>query len=796
MSNLPVPLGSDQAISNSQPSVALTYLIATEGIYPTSSGSAPSTTTSYIGEIIAFAGTGPALDNMLASGWAVANGQLLSISSNETLFTVLGTTYGGNGQTTFALPDLVGHSIAGVGTNNGTSVVLGQNYGSSGITLAPNQLPVTTTTVDTVHTAPTVTAGATATFAVGGAAVALDSSLTVSDADSGGNLTGATIAIGSGLVAGDTLNFTGQNGITGSYNASTGVLTLTGTDTLAHYQAALESITFSTGVANTGSRTIDWSVTDGSPGNGTSAIAASTVSVVQGGPQLNVGAPHVTFTGGGSAVVLDSGLIVTDTDSPTLVSATVAISGGFLAGDQLNFTNQNGIIGSYNSSTGVLTLTSSGASATLAQWETALQSVTFSEIGNADPTHGGSDTTRTISWSVNDGSSSNTGTSTLDTVHVAPVVTAGGAVTFTGGGSAVALDPTLTLADLDSGGTLAGATVSIDSTHFLADDTLNFVSQNGITGSYDAAQGVLTLSGTSSIANYQAALDSVTFSESSGNADPTGGGNDTTRTISWSVNDGSSTSNTATTGLSVDSSLATANPDSNHVLAGQAVTADAAHGVLANDTDTNPADHVVVSAVDGLSADVNQSVAGDYGSLTLHADGSFSYTASGAVTGVEFDTFTYTASNGHGAPTTSTLTIEVTGGNQNYVQVPAGGSATGGFGNTALDGSAGNATLTAATTFNAHQILIGGPGDTLNAASYGQDTFVFAGNFGHETINNFHPALDVIQLQQSQFGSLAAVMADIHQVGADSVLTLDASHVITITNTPHASLTAADFHLV
>jgi hypothetical protein len=103
------------------------------------------------------------------------------------------------------------------------------------------------------------------------------------------------------------------------------------------------------------------------------------------------------------------------------------------------------------------------------------------------------------------------------------------------------------------------------------------------------------------------------------------------------------------------------------------------------------------------------------------------------------------------------------------------------------------ATLTAATTFNSHQTLIGGPGDTLNAASYGQDTFVFANNFGHETINNFHPALDVIQLQQSQFGSLAAVMADIHQVGADSVLTLDASHVITITNTAH--LTAADFHL-
>ena len=160
-----------------------------------------------------------------------------------------------------------------------------------------------------------------------------------------------------------------------------------------------------------------------------------------------------------------------------------------------------------------------------------------------------------------------------------------------------------------------------------------------------------------------------------------------------------------------------------------------------------------------------------------------------------FDNFTYTASNSHGPPSTSTLTIEVVGANQNFVFVPSGGSATGGYGNTALDGSAGNATLTAATTFNAHQILIGGPGDVLNAASYGQDTFVFANNFGHETINNFHPALDVIQLQQSQFGSLAAVMADIHQVGADSVLTLDANHVITITNTAVASL-AADFHLV
>lgn len=57
------------------------------------------------------------------------------------------------------------------------------------------------------------------------------------------------------------------------------------------------------------------------------------------------------------------------------------------------------------------------------------------------------------------------------------------------------------------------------------------------------------------------------------------------------------------------------------------MTADAAHGVLANDADSNPAGHLNVSAVDGLAGDVNQQVAGAYGTLTLQADGSYAYTA-------------------------------------------------------------------------------------------------------------------------------------------------------------------------
>ena len=92
----------------------------------------------------------------------------------------------------------------------------------------------------------------------------------------------------------------------------------------------------------------------------------------------------------------------------------------------------------------MLTLT---GTSTVADYQTALDSITYSFTPtNGDPTGGGSDTTRTIAWTVSDGSTSNgtsnTGTSTLDTVHVAPVVTAGGTVTFTGGGSPVTLDGT------------------------------------------------------------------------------------------------------------------------------------------------------------------------------------------------------------------------------------------------------------------------------------------------------------------------------------------------------------------
>ena len=74
-------------------------------------------------------------------------------------------------------------------------------------------------------------------------ATVIDSTLTLSDADDA-QLVGATATISNGLTSGDVIGFTDQNGISGSYDSSTGVLSLSGTTTVAQYQAALRSVTY------------------------------------------------------------------------------------------------------------------------------------------------------------------------------------------------------------------------------------------------------------------------------------------------------------------------------------------------------------------------------------------------------------------------------------------------------------------------------------------------------------------------------------------------------------------------
>jgi microcystin-dependent protein len=80
--------------------------------------------------------------NFAPRGWAQCNGQILSIAQNSALFSLLGTTYGGNGQTTFALPNLQGRVPIGMGAGPGlTNRVHGEQAGAETTTLVTNNLP-------------------------------------------------------------------------------------------------------------------------------------------------------------------------------------------------------------------------------------------------------------------------------------------------------------------------------------------------------------------------------------------------------------------------------------------------------------------------------------------------------------------------------------------------------------------------------------------------------------------------------------------------------------------------------
>ena len=147
-----------------------------------------------------------------------------------------------------------------------------------------------TSTLDTVHVAPIVTAGGTVTFTAGGRAGDARRRLTVTDADSGDNLTGATVTIASGLIVRRYAELhqperhhrqlqRGERRADADRHR----------DRRADYQTALDSITFSfapaTAIRPNGgdtARTISWTVTDGTTGNG-SAIGTSTLATVHVG---------------------------------------------------------------------------------------------------------------------------------------------------------------------------------------------------------------------------------------------------------------------------------------------------------------------------------------------------------------------------------------------------------------------------------------------------------------------------------------------------------------------------------
>ena len=528
----------------------------------------------------------------------------------------------------------------------------------------------------TLNAAPVVdNSGGSASFTEGAVPVAIDSAVTVADAD-GGNLASGRVQLTGGCQPGeDVLALVAPPpGITVSaYVPATCTLDLTGPASIAAFQTALRGVTYTNSSDNpsTLSRTATFSVNDGAAsGSDTRTI---TVTAVNDAPLIGLSGSAPSYTEDGPAVTVDGGLTVADPDNTNLASGSVTVSAGGQAGDALTFTpGATGIIDT-NAAADVLTLT---GTTTVANWQTVLRSVQFSTT-NQNPT-----TSRTIRFVVNDGLAASTNADkTVAVVPVSepPVLTQpdAGTLSYTEGDAATPVAPNITAADVDSA-TFVGATIDVGTGYVNGQDVLSLGTnpQNGISAAFDATTGTLTLSGTANPAQYQTALRDVRFANTSD--DPTGG----VRNITFQVTDGDAGSNTVSRNVNV-------------VPVNDAPTADdetfsGASGAIGNTTlvvndpddgapstpdptDTGPVTnrpHKTISGdiltgdtdPDGPALTVTPGVfpTSDGGTVTLEGDGDFTFEPAPATSCADAsDFFDYTVSDG-AVPTPGTDTGRVT----------------------------------------------------------------------------------------------------------------------------------------
>ena len=518
-------------------------------------------------------------------------------------------------------------NVASFSSGNG-----GAGSASASITVScPNTPPVISN----------VEAG-TLSYEAGTPPVPVTSSLTLSSSATS-NLAGATVTASSGFSASqDLLSFTNQSGITGSYNSATGVLTLSGTASVADYQSALRSVTYVDGDGaspTTGNRVISFQVNDGLASGNLSNVASRTITVEPNSPPV-AGAVSAS-TDNHTAIDINVLASASDPDGdPVTVTATTTsgtlglvsintngtvhydpngkfngLSAGQTATDSFGFTVSDG----FHTSSSTVTVTISGPDAVTVASPVVTLAPVDDEVGGSSSGNfvadsgavsSGGNTVRVssvsfdlatsssglgltaapsvslgnetvnvysgtvqvpadlvVSLDVNlatgdfmdtigaaseslpvgtnvvefdvaltDGTASGDGALNLQIVGdgSSPVVSSveTSAVGYTTGGTPAQITSALTLSDGDDFASLVGATVAISS-GFKTGDTLAFTNQNGITGTYDSATGVLTLSGTATLGQYQTALRSVQFESTS-----TISG---TRTVTFTVNDGAST---------------------------------------------------------------------------------------------------------------------------------------------------------------------------------------------------------------------------------------------------------------
>jgi len=358
--------------------------------------------------------------------------------------------------------------------------------------------------------------------AVASLATPVTSSLLAFDQDSN-TWAGATMQIAMNYrIDQDVLGFVNTPSITGLWNSTTATLTLSGTDTVSNYRAALRSVTYrnTSGTPNAAlTRTIEFQVTDGLLTS--SRISRDLQVQTASAPAVLSGVTGTgTYSENAAALTLAAGLVIVDTDSATLASATVSFT-GWQGEDRLDFNNIFALSHTFTQDLALHTalFTITGVD-TVDHYQTLLRSVNYKDVSDAPNTVA----TRVATFRVNDGTS-NSSTVTRSTVVSAindpPLLSAIETTPLAYKANDPAFPPlaissTLLVGEPDSND-LTKATIQI-TTGYQNDanghDILAFTNQLGITGSFNAATGTLTLSGASAVGNYRTALRTVTFSSS------------------------------------------------------------------------------------------------------------------------------------------------------------------------------------------------------------------------------------------------------------------------------------------
>ncbi|UCH13477.1 MAG: T9SS type A sorting domain-containing protein [Bacteroidales bacterium] len=344
----------------------------------------------------------------------------------------------------------------------------------------------------------------------------------------------------------DELSFTDAGGISGSWDSGSGILTLTGSATVATYRTALRNVSYentNTEDPSTATRTVTFQVYDGDNYSNTQSRNI-TITPENDPPVLSgIEGSALSYTENDGPVDITSTIVITDVDDINIESATIQITSNYLSSeDVLDFTNTAFITGSWNSSLGRLTL---NGSTTIANYRTALRNVSYENTNTDDP----STSTRAVTFRVFDGNDvSNTQSRNINITaeNDPPVLTAieGSTLSYTEDAGPVDITSTIVVTDGDDIN-IEAATIQITSNYLEGEDTLVFTNTAFISASWNSSLGRLTLTGSTTLANYQTALRNVAYENTSD--DPS----TSLRTVTFIAFDGDDPSNTQTRNISI-----------------------------------------------------------------------------------------------------------------------------------------------------------------------------------------------------------------------------------------------------